>query len=123
MDPMTIMLAVDAAKTAIDGAIQLKEKFFTKNGARSESENISQSATNFDALQSQLVLHKEQINVLSGQLDECRAILEKQNEIIIELSNALKVTAETTKNLKKLVPVLIGISALSLVGAVVSAVV
>lgn len=120
MDPMAIVYAISAAKEAIDGAIQLKEKFFTKGGPQSEHETELASLPNIEALQSQLIQHEEHLAELKHQLDQCRSILEKQNEIIIELSNALKITAETTKNLKKLLTISIGISGLAMVVAVVS---
>lgn len=101
MNPITILTAISAAKSAIDAAIKVKESFFdAKKEARSEEAATVKSEVDFDALREEINLQKKCLSELASQVEENRTIIERQNAIIIEISSAVKVTAETVKTVK-----------------------
>ena len=101
MDPSSIITAISAAKSAIDAAVKVKENFFnSKNSAKYANTALPDAGFSLELLQGEIDLHKKSLSDVMVQVEENRTILEKQNEIIIGLSNALKVTAETAKTLK-----------------------
>ena len=101
MDPLTIIGAIQAADLAIDAAAKVKNHFFSSKAAdktgAAKKEEISVS---LETLQADVNLQKKQLAEITAEVAENRTIIQEQNEIIIGLSNALKVTAETAQKLK-----------------------
>ncbi|KQT33278.1 hypothetical protein [Methylophilus sp. Leaf414] len=98
MDPTTILSAINAAKVAIDTAVKVKDNFFGPTASsKSSSTTAAKASATVDALQSEIELHKKRFDELAAFVEENRTIVQEQNEIIIGLSNALKVTAETVQ--------------------------
>ena len=103
MNPITILTAISAAKSAIDAAIKIKENFSDiKRDAKSGGVTTGQSEASIEVLRAEISLQNERLSDLVTQVEENRTIIEKQNTIIIEVSHAVKVTAETVKTVKTL---------------------
>lgn len=103
MNPITILTAISAAKSAIDAAIKVKENFFDiKRDAKSGAAATGKSEASIEILREEISLQNERLSDLVAQVEENRIIIEKQNTIIIEVSHAVKVTAETVKTVKTL---------------------
>lgn len=100
MEPTTILAVIKVCVTAIDGAIKIKEGFFGNK--------------NTDSLK----LHEKKLDEFSTKIEENRDILKKQNEIIIELGNALKVTAETARRTRITAIAATVVSAVSIIVAI-----
>lgn len=101
MNPITILTAISAAKSAIDAAIKVKENFFDiKRDTQSVVAATGRSDASIEVLRAEISLQNERLSDLTAQVEENRIIIEKQNTIIIEVSNAVKVTAETVKTVK-----------------------
>lgn len=110
MDPSTIHDAIKLAELAVDAAAKVKNHFFSSSSdsKTSSSQEMNTSAT-LVTLQTNVNLLKIQFDEVANEVADNKKIIQEQNEIIIGLSNALKVTAENAKRLR-----MIGFAALAL---------
>lgn len=102
MNPIAIISAISAAKEAIEAAIKVKEKFFDAKPAAPVPVDVEapEEGLSNQAMQGEIDVLKQQLAQLMSQAEQDRMILEQQNGIIIELSTAVKLTAESAKSLK-----------------------
>lgn len=101
MSPLTIIGAIQAADLAIDAAAKVKNHFFSsKSGNKTDATTKSEISVTLETLQAAVSLQKKQLAEMAAEVADNRAIIQEQNEIIIGLSNALKVTAEEAKKLR-----------------------
>lgn len=101
MGPLTIFGAIQAADLAVDAAVKVKNHFFSSKGAdKTEAAQKAEISVTIETLQAEVNLQKQQLAEVTAEVADNRAIIQEQNEIIIELSNALKVTAETVQKLR-----------------------
>lgn len=98
MNPTAILTAINTAKVAIDTALKVKDSLFGTNAlSKSDSTISAKTSDTIDALQVEIELQNKRIDELATFVDKNRIIIQEQNEIIIGLSNALKVTAESVQ--------------------------
>lgn len=98
MNPTAILTAINTAKVAIDTALKVKDSLFGTNAlSKSDSSISAKTSDTIDALQVEIELQNKRIDELATFVDKNRIIIQEQNEIIIGLSNALKVTAESVQ--------------------------
>ena len=115
MDPTTIFGAIRAADLAIDAAAKVKNHFFSSNGSnKANAAKGVKASANLETLQAEVDLQKKQLAEVTAEVADNRAIIQEQNEIIIGLSNALKVTAETTQKLRVFIFVAVAISVVAI---------
>lgn len=101
MGPLTIFGAIQAADLAVDAAIKVKNHFFSsKSAGKTEAVNKAEISVTIETLQAEVNIQKQKLAEVTAEVADNRAIIQEQNEIIIELSNALKVTAETAQKLR-----------------------
>ncbi|HEY3301385.1 MAG TPA: hypothetical protein VGJ90_11480 [Methylophilaceae bacterium] len=101
MGPLTIFGAIQAADLAVDAAIKVKNHFFSSKSAdKTETVNKAEISVTIETLQAEVNIQKQKLAEVTAEVADNRAIIQEQNEIIIELSNALKVTAETAQKLR-----------------------
>ncbi len=101
MGPLTIFGAIQAADLAVDAAVKVKNHFFSSKSAdKTEAAQKAEISVTIETLQAEVNLQKQQLAEVTAEVADNRAIIQEQNEIIIELSNALKVTAETVQKLR-----------------------
>lgn len=101
MSPLTIIGAIQAADFAIDAAVKVKNHFFSpKRDERADVAIKSEISVTLETLQTEVNLQKRQLAEMADEVADNRTIIQEQNEIIIELSSALKVTAEAAKRLR-----------------------
>ena len=101
MDPLTIFSAIQAADLAIDAAAKVKNHFFSSKSAdKTDAVKKAEISVTLETLQAEVNLQKKQLAEVTAEVAENRTIIQEQNEIIIGLSNALKITAETAQKLR-----------------------
>lgn len=101
MSPLTIIGAIQAADFAIDAAVKVKNHFFSsKRGDVADVAIKSEISVTLETLQAEVNYQKRQLVEMATEVAANREIIQEQNEIIIELSSALKVTAEAAKKLR-----------------------
>ena len=114
MDPTAILSAINAAKVAIDAAVKVKDNFFGSTSAsKASSTAAARTSTTVEALQTEFDVQKKRLTEVAAEVSENRTIIQEQNEIIIGLSNALKVTAETVQRQRAITLVLAAVSSAS----------
>lgn len=95
MDASTILQAINAAKVAIDTAVKVKNNFFDHTSTSNTSSPAASTSTTVETLQTEIDTQKRRLIEVTTEVSENRTIIQEQNEIIIGLSNALKITAES----------------------------
>lgn len=90
MDPLTIAASLSAALTALEALKKIKQLLYDDskfNKAKSNSEN-------------QALENKEIIKGLFEQVESCKAIIEKHNDVLIGLSLAIQEREKESKKLR-----------------------
>jgi hypothetical protein len=120
MNPFAIIAGISTSVQLLKSA----KEFFYPNKTIDEASAISskQMAQDVGTLQEQLKAHREVIDRLVEQVKADKDMIEKHNEVLIQLGEAAQEALADAAKLRIIALCAIGISALACVGAILVAI-